>query len=364
MSHAFDPTRPARPARSFSVNAENPTGDRGQAARTASALGPGRKGRPCVDLGPGEALVLADLSGPGVIRHLWFTCPDATPADPFVLRNLVLEITWDDASEPSVAVPLGDFFCNGVATRALVDSHYIVAAPTGGLNSYFPMPFREAARVVLRSEHPDTVRGVYFQIDGTLGDDLADDALYLHATWHRSNGSRPLGEDHVLLAGAEGPGAYLGTFVSVTALERYWWGEGEVKFYLDDDEWPTLCSTGLEDYAGGAWAFQDALRAEPAPRILPFSSHSCGLPQVEFQDSSGHSPFLQHMPATYGMYRWHGQDPVWFDQKLTVTVQQIGAWDGGLFERSDDVATVAYWYAAGPRPSGSSLGSPHSRRPR
>lgn len=365
MSFQFDPVRPARPRRSFSINPENPTGEPGAAAREASALGVGRKGRPCVDLEPGATHVLADVAGPGVVRHIWLTCPQATETNPFVLRNLILEIWWDGCEEPSVAVPLGDFFCSGSARWAAVDSRFIVVAPTGGMNCYFAMPFRGRARIALRSEHPDPVTGIYYQVDGTLGDALADDTTYLHATWRRSNATCALGEDHVLLDGAEGPGAYLGSFISLTSLERFWWGEGEVKFYVDgDDDFPSLCSTGLEDYAGGAWAFQDALRADPPPKILPFSSHSFGLSQALFSDATGASPFLQHMPAVYSVYRWHEQDPIWFDSSLRVEVQQIGAWDGGLFERSDDLSTVAYWYATAPQPSRSALGNAASRRPR
>jgi Protein of unknown function (DUF2961) len=127
------------------------------------------------------------MTGPGVIRHIWITVADRTDGGPFVLRDLVLRAFWDGADTPAVGVPLGDFFCNGFATRALVNSIPIVVAPTGGMNSYFPMPFRTGARLTL-------------------------------------------GADHVILDGVAGRGSYVGTYVALTSLHRYWWGEGEVKF--------------------------------------------------------------------------------------------------------------------------------------
>ncbi|KQQ03486.1 MULTISPECIES: glycoside hydrolase family 172 protein [unclassified Rathayibacter] len=334
--------------RSRSINAENPDGSPGGAATTASDLGPGRKGRAFLPLPAGERLELADIEGPGTIRHIWITVPDTTEGGPFVLRDLVLRIYWDDDEAPAVESPLGDFFCNGFATRALVTSMPIVVAPTGGMNSYFPMPFRSRARIVLDSEHPADVGAVFFQIDYTIDDDVSDDTGYFHAQWRRTDGTAERATDHVILDGVEGAGAYVGTYIALTSLERYWWGEGEVKFYLDSDvEHPTQCSTGLEDYAGGAWAFQDQLSNDPPGVPLPFSAPYFGYPHAGSQDTTRASPFSTWMPPTHGMYRWHLPDPVLFTERVRVTLQQIGAWDHGLFERSDDIATVAYWYQTG-----------------
>jgi hypothetical protein len=147
-------TRAPGTSRSHSINAENPTGAPGQAAMTASALGPSRKGRPAISLDAGETATLADIDGPGTIRHLWMTVPDKTSAGPWVLRDLVLRIWWDGESTPAVEVPLGDFFCNGFGQRALITSVPIVVAPTGGMNCYFPMPFQRHARIELTNEHP------------------------------------------------------------------------------------------------------------------------------------------------------------------------------------------------------------------
>lgn len=350
--------------RSRSINAENPTGAPGQAARAASGLGPGRKGSAFRPLPAGGTLTLAQIDGPGVIRHIWITVPDRTEAGPFVLRDLVLRAYWDGFEVPSVEVPLGDFFCNGFG-RCLVTSEPIVVAPNGGLNCYFPMPFRTGARLTLTSEHAGDVGSVYFQIDYTEGDRLGDDTGYFHARWRRSNASTELGSDHVIIDDVTGPGSYVGTYVALTALQRYWWGEGEVKFYVDDDtDFPTLCSTGLEDYAGGAWAFQDELRNRPAPQVINFSAPYIGYPHYSADDATLASPFVTGMPPTHGLYRWHLPDPIYFDSRLRVTVQQIGAWDQGLFERQDDIATTAYWYQARPGTNRPPLPPAALRQPR
>lgn len=355
--------------RSRSINAENPTGAPGQGARAASPLGPGRKGSAFRPLPAGETLTLAAIDGPGVIRHIWITVPDHTEAGPYVLRDLVLRAHWDGSDIPSVEVPLGDFFCNGFGARCLVTSAPIVVAPTGGMNCYFPMPFRTGARLTLTSEHAADVPSVYFQIDYTVGDRLEDrlgvNTGYFHARWHRSNASTGLGTDHVILDDVSGPGSYVGTYIALTALQRYWWGEGEVKFYVDDDtDHPTLCSTGLEDYAGGAWAFQDALSNHPAPEVITFSAPYIGYPHYATDDATKASPFVTGMPPTHGLYRWHLPDPVYFETRLRVTVQQIGAWDHGLFERQDDIASTAYWYQAAPAESVPELPAAALRQPR
>jgi len=332
-------------AGSRSINAENPTGEPGRAATTASPLGPSRKGRAFLPLPAGETLTLADIDGPGVIRHIWITLADTTPAGPYVLRDVVLRMYWDGEESPSVEVPIGDFFCNGFGSRALVDSALIVVAPTGGMNSFFPMPFRSHATITLESQHPGDLEHVFYQIDYTVGDELDEDTTYFHAQWRRSNGTLALGDDHVLVDGIEGRGHYVGSYIGLTALERFWWGEGEVKFYVDGDEdFPTLCSTGLEDYAGGAWAFQDRLSNDPAPHPIPYSSQYFGYPHHAANDATKASPFATAMPPTHGMYRWHVADPIAFTSRLKVTLQQIGAWDHGLFERSDDISSTAYWY--------------------
>lgn len=336
-------------ARSRSITAENPDGSVGSGGTASSRLGPGRKGRPCLPIPAGESVVLADIAGPGVVRHLWFTLPRETEGRPFVLRNLVLSIWWDGAERPAVEVPLGDFFGCGFGEVAYQRSAAVLVAPNGGLNWYLPMPFTSRARIEIRNEHGADIPYLFYQVDYSVDDELPGDVMRLHAQWRRTNGHNALGEDHVLLDGVSGPGAYVGTVVQLAALERYWWGEGEVKFYIDDDaELPTIVGTGLEDYVGGAWAFQDHLGAVPAPTPLTFTALYAGYHQLVTEDTTQVSPYYRGMPPSHGMYRWHLPDPIRFDSALRVTLQQIGDRGAHLFERRDDIASVAYWYQADP----------------
>lgn len=349
---------------SRSITAENPDGAAGGGGRAASDLGPGRKGRPCLTLPQGQETVLADIEGAGAVSHLWFTMADHTHAVGFVLRDLVLRAYWDGEDTPSVEVPIGDFFCCGAGARALVTSAPIVVAPSGGFNSYFTMPFGSRARITVTNEHPVDVGGFFFQVDYTLDPSGQADPSRFHAQWRRENPTT-LGIDHTILDGVRGPGAYVGTFLSITCLERYWYGEGEVKFYIDDDnEHPTICGTGLEDYVGGAWAFQDRLSAEVEPEVLTFSAPYCGYPQRLVADTSRQSLYATPMAPVHSMYRWHLPDPVYFTDRLRVTLQQIGQTGPGLFERSDDVASVAYWYQLPPHTPFPPFPTREQRRPR
>ncbi len=365
MFDIFNPSRMKRGITSHTFNAENPEGRKGAAAQAASRLGTGRKGSPAVDLQPGQELVLADVEGPGIIRHLWITCNAITEANPFVYRNLVLKMYWDDATEPSVVAPLGDFFCCGGAVSSRVESLPIVVAPNSGFNAFIAMPFRTRARIVIESQHPDTVKGFFYQVDCTTGDELSEDMGYFHAQWRRSNGDVGKGNDHVVLDTVRGRGVYLGSFFSVTSLERYWWGEGEIKFFTDgDQQWPSLTSTGLEDYVGGSWAFQDGLQKDPEPVPGTYSSHSFGFTRVATKETTKFSNYERAMPPQFDMYRWHMLDPIHFADDLRVTQQMIGDWDNGLFERNDDIASVAYWYLDHPTGVDGQIGTAKDRRPR
>lgn len=350
---------------SRSITAENPDGKVGFGGQESSRLGPGRKGKPCIQIPVDSTVRLAHIEGPGVIRHIWMTLPREADGKPFVLRNLVLRITWDNATRPAIEVPLGDFFGCGFGQVAYQQSAAILVAPNGGLNFFLPMPFRESATVEVVNEHGSEIPYLFFQIDYTLGDDLSNDEMYLHAQWRRTNGTNELGEDHVLLDIEGAPGSYVGTYVGLTQLERYWYGEGEVKFYIDGDTTlPTIAGTGLEDYVGGAWAFQDHLGATPEPTPQKFSAHYAGYHHFESTDATKVSPYLVEMPPSHGMYRWHLPDPIRFTSDLRVTLQQIGDRGGHLFERRDDISTVAYWYQAQAEGSNYELPAVEERRPR
>jgi len=335
-----------RDERTRAITAENPEGEVGAGGQAASRLGPGRKGSPNMPIDAGETITVADIDGPGVIRHIWMTVPNSLNGRDHLIRDLVLRMYWDNEDDPSVEVPLGDFFCCGHGRWADVHAEPIVVGSNGGLNSYFRMPFREGAKITVESQAPVDIDGPFFfyQVDYALTD-VPEDTPYFHAQWRRSN-PNDVGEDHVVLDGVEGDGNFAGMNLSWAALGSYWWGEGEVKFYVDgDDEYPTICGTGAEDYVGGAWGFGDN---------ETFSTPYLGYHQYEDGDDE--------VPK-HGLYRFHIPDPVRFREDLRVTVQAIGH-RGELFERTDDIASTVYWYQDEPHAPVPQLPDVEARRPR
>jgi D-arabinan exo alpha-(1,3)/(1,5)-arabinofuranosidase (non-reducing end) len=351
--------------RSRSLSAENPDGAVGGGGRTSSMLGAGRKGAPFLTLPAGQTTTIADIDGAGTIAHIWMTLPAHTDEPGFVLRDLILRAYWDGSDEPAIETPLGDFFCNGNGQRSLVTSSQIVVAPTGGFNSYFAMPFSKGARITIENEHPKDVEGFFYSIDYLAhSDPQAVPPLRLHARWRRENPTT-LGQDYTIVDGITGRGIYVGTSLTIVALERYWWGEGEMKFFIDDDdEFPTICGTGTEDYFGGAWAFQDRLSKEVEPQVLTFSAPYFGYPTYITRDDSQQAVYATSIMPVHGMYRWHIPDPIHFSTSLRVTIQQIGQVGSGLFERSDDVSSVAYWYQEAAAGAPSDMVSRQLRSPR
>jgi hypothetical protein len=330
-------------AETRSISAENPTGAKGRGgmatagtgAVAARELGQGWKVSPSIDIAGGATVRLAEIAGPGAIQHIWLT------VHPSAWRRLVFRCFWDGEETPSVETPIGDFFCNGWGERCNVSSLPIAVNPAGGFNSYWEMPFRRSARIEVANLGEDPINGFYYQVDYTLTDVPADRA-YLHAQWRRSN-PLPAGEVHTLLDGVRGAGHYVGTYLAYGVNHTGWWGEGEIKFYLDgDDDWPTICGTGTEDYFGGAWNFE-----HPKGEYGVFSTPYLGLPQVIQPDG------LYRSQQRFGMYRWHVMDPIRFKQDLRVTIQALG-WRSHLggqrryLQRQDDIATTAFWYQAEP----------------
>lgn len=326
-----------------SISAENPTGEKGAggrateglAANLARELGQGWKIAPAITIGPGEAAVLADVAGPGIIQHIWMT------VQPAQWRQLLLRFHWDDDEQAAVQVPLGDFFGQGWCEYAPLSSLPITVGPRGGLNSYWPMPFRSAARITLENLGDDDAV-VFYQIDYALTS-VPDDAAYLHAQWRRSDPVQA-GEVHTILDGVRGQGHYVGTYLAWGVHHSGWWGEGELKFYLDGDrEFPTICGTGTEDYIGGAFNFD-----VPGTGYSAFSTPYLGLHQVLRPDG------LYRSQQRFGMYRWHVADPIRFSSDIRITVQALGIRRGKRFHpRSDDVASTAIWYG-----TSTSLASP------
>jgi hypothetical protein len=290
---------------SRAVTFENPTGGRG----AGGAAHGGRKGAPNRRVRAGERVVLADLDGPGVARHLWMTVP---PAPPERLRALLLEVFYDDAVEPSVSVPVLDFFGLPHGRLAAYESAFTMALEGRGLGSYLPMPFARRMRVeFVNASDRGTI--LYYQLDYTLVPELAADVGVLHATFRRENPTT-MQRDFVIVDGLRGPGRFFGCNVGVRVLDTGdWYGEGEVKVYRDGDtDLPTICGTGLEDYVGSAWGLGRC-----------HSAYS-GAPLVVHPEAAAGGP-LTGDPDLVGFYRWHSPDPIMFRSDIRVTIQQIGA---------------------------------------
>jgi hypothetical protein len=327
-------------SQSRSISPENFTGEKGRGGMATSGtgipgpaeyLGQGWKVSPSIFIEPFSTVTLAEIEGSGVIQHMWMTVA------PQYWRSLVFRIYWDDESSPSVEVPLGDFFCNGWCVRSNINSLPISVNPAGGFNSYWQMPFRKKAKITLESLTKDKVYGFYYSINYALTE-VADDLAYFHAQWRRTN-PVPYKEVHTILDGVQGQGQYVGTYIAWGVNNNNWWGEGEVKFYLDGDtDFPTICGTGTEDYFGGAWNWE-----HPQGQYGSYSTPFLGLPQVITPDG------LYKSQQRFGMYRWHILDAIRFHQDLRVTIQALG-WrsEGRFLPLQDDIASTAFWYQREP----------------
>jgi hypothetical protein len=325
-------------ARSRSITSENYSGEKGRGGMAtmgtgvlaARELGPGWKVSPSFYLWPGKTLTAAEMKGPGAINHIWLTTTGNW-------RFIILRIYWDGEAQPSVEVPLGDFFACGWGKFTPISSLAVCVNPGNAFNCYWEMPFRKSCKITLENLD-DQQTLVYYQVDYTLTD-IPDDAAYFHAQFRRSN-PLPAKTDHVILDGVKGWGHYIGTYMAWGVHSRGWWGEGEVKFFLDGDgEFPTICGTGTEDYFCGSYNFEN----QETHRYQEFATPYSGLAQVIRPDG------LYESQQRFGLYRWHIMDPVRFQKDLRVTVQALGWRSGGRYlPLQDDISSVAYWYQAEP----------------
>lgn len=349
-------------AKTRSISSENPTGakagggralpsvdENGQPTGAAALLGQGWKVKPCQGIKPGETLELADIEGPGAIQSIWMTPTGCN-------RFTILRIYWDGQKHPSVECPIGDFFASpwigGSSYRfAQINSLPVAVNPGNAFNCYWEMPFRQRCRITLENLDANEMR-IFFQINHTLTE-VPEDAAYFHAQFRRTN-PVPRGEVHTLLDGVSGQGQYVGTSMGWQVNHNGWWGEGEIKFYLDGDTdselsdgqsvggstgFPTICGTGTEDYFGGSYDF----RNQESNQYQEFTTPFLGLPHIIRPDG------LYDANTRFALYRWHVMDPIRFVRDVKVTIQSLGWCRPGLKERyyhqrRDDLSSVAFWY--------------------
>ncbi len=300
------------------ATAENPKAERGAGGKTKG----GRKGTPCFGLEPGKSQVVAEVKGQsGMVRRIWGTiigCWEWGPKEERerlgkMLRGARIDMYWDGEDKPAVSAPLGDFFCHGLGKMSKFNSALFSSPEGRSFNCSIPMPFKKGMKIEITNETEHGLWALFFEVDYTVGDKLGDDVMYFHAHWRRENPTT-LQKDYEFLPKVEGAGRFLGVNVGVIAdTEKYlnsWWGEGEVKIYLDGDtDYPTLCGTGTEDYIGTGWG--QGRYAQPY--------EGCHL--------------ADHENMQFCFYRLHIPDPVYFSNDIRVTIQQIGAADRGTFDK-------------------------------
>lgn len=319
---------------SRSISPENFTGEKGKGGMAttgtgencARELGQGWKISPSVRVKAGKTLTLANIKGPGNIEQIWMT-----PTGNW--RYSILRIYWDGQKQPSVECPVGDFFACGWGRFAPVSSLAVCVNPGSAFNCYWDMPFRKRCRITLTSIADDDMI-LYYQINYSLGK-VPDSAAYFHAQFRRTN-PLPYKDVYTILDGVKGQGRFVGTYMAWGVNNSGWWGEGEIKFFMDGDKkFPTLCGTGTEDYFCGSYNFEN----KETNQYQEFTTPYAGMPQVIRPDG------VYQSQTRFGLYRWHITDPVRFQKDLRVTIQALG-WRSGrrYLPLQDDIASVAYWY--------------------
>jgi hypothetical protein len=330
---------------SRSISPENFNGEKGKGGMATTGTGGGAsrelgqtwKVSPSVVIKKHTTYTVAEIDGPGAVQHIWMT-----PTGNW--RYSIIRFYWDDETTPSVEAPVGDFFCMGWGKYAPVTSLAVVVNPGSAFNCYWPMPFKKKCRITMENiDNEDMV--LYYQVDYTLTK-VPEDAGYFHAQFRRIN-PLPYKKDYVLVDSIQGKGQYVGTYLAYGSNKNGWWGEGEIKFFMDGDtKFPTIIGTGTEDYFCGSYDFDTRKKradGSEGTEYTEFSGPYTGLPQVIRGD--GHYNIAQR----FGLYRWHITDPIRFEKNLKVTLQALGWRSGGRYlPLQDDLASVVFWYQTGP----------------
>jgi Protein of unknown function (DUF2961) len=278
------------------VSPENPTGEKGKGGLTND----GAKGNAFYIIAPGEKKVLLDIKGAGIINRMWLSGTIGTNSEQ--RRAVRIDMYWDGAKKPAVSAPVGDFFGISHGLIAKYDNELFSSPEARSFNFTIPMPFRKAAYITVTNESSSEL-WIWYDINLQTMEKVPDDAMYFHAYWNRCPKTK-LGEDYVILPKVEGIGRYIGANIGVIGDSLYrgtWFGEGEVKIYLDGDKkTPSLVGTGTEDYIGSGWG------------------------QGEYYCRYFGSPVALKELDIYAFYRYHISDPVYFHSDCKVTIQQIG----------------------------------------
>jgi hypothetical protein len=309
-----------------------------------------------VPVEPGQTATLLDVTGAGVVTHLWFTI---NSQDRMHLKNLVLRAWWDGEATPSVEAPIGDFFGLGLGEYFVYQSALLAVAPVKALNAYFQMPFATAARITLSNEGKVRTDNLYFAVDYVTLTALPGDVGRFHAQYRQAapckgwtdnwtdNGSPGINErknldgaDNYVFLEAAGKGHFVGVTQAVEQNQGGWFGEGDDMIFIDGDKLPTINGTGTEDYYNGAWDFGGQ----------PFAYMHNGAPyQVDPERIGGR----------YCLYRWHIESPIAFEKSIRVTIEH-----GHANHRSDNFYSTAYWYQVEPHAAFPALPEPAARVPR
>lgn len=348
-------------AESRSITSENPDGrvsgggradipaqdDPEFAKHCSRDLGCGWKVKPNQHIKPETTFTMADIEGPGCVQSIWMTTAG------IAYRDLILRIYYDDQAHPSVECPLGDFFAAAFTRNDLfvpLNSSVVCVNPGCALNCYWPMPFRRRFRMTIENRDPRNTLTLFYQINYSL-QAVPEHTAYFHAQFRRVN-PVPYGRVYTLVDGIEGRGHYVGTYLAWGVNNNGWWGEGELKFYLDGDIpsgqstesavaehggecFPTICGTGTEDYFCGSYNFEDKAKK----KYQEYSTAYAGMPHVVRPDG------LYESQMRFSLYRWHIPDPIRFKERLAITVQALGWRSQGRYcPLQDDLASVAYWY--------------------
>ena len=277
------------------VSFENRTGEKGAAGQTNK----GAKGHPSDQIAAGDSCELLNIRGPGIIQRIWMTVNDRSPE---MLRGLWLKMYWDDAPVPAVSAPLGDFFCNGLSVMTAFENCFFSNPEGRSLNCIVPMPFKTAARIVLVNLSGKHLNNMFYDINLVRLKNRDNEMMYFHSLWNRENPTK-LGQDYTILPEVQGEGRFLGVSMGICTDSVYrntWWGEGEIKIYLDGDtDFPSLCGTGTEDYIGTGWG----------QSRFAHKYQGC---------------LLDGKNRQWSLYRFHVPDAVLFSKSCKVTLQQIG----------------------------------------